>query len=85
MAQLLDQDRLGLDLFQKPRGKAAQLLWVFRQGQGLIEHATSLSHCIPCGNPFLACPADYPAAKGRHVRCGARQFYVGKAVHWTPF
>jgi hypothetical protein len=34
--QLLDQDRLRLHLGQKPRGKAAQLLGVFRQGQGLI-------------------------------------------------
>ena len=50
MAQLLDQDRLRLDLLQKPRREAAQLLWVFRQGQGLIEHVGSLSHCIPCGN-----------------------------------
>jgi hypothetical protein len=48
--QLLDQDRLRLHLGQKPRGEAAQLLGVFRQGQGLIEHAGSLSHCIPCGN-----------------------------------
>lgn len=50
MAQLLDQDRLRLDLGQEPRGEAAQLLGVFRQGQGLIEHDGSLSHCIPCGN-----------------------------------
>ena len=50
MAELLDQDRLRLHLGQKPRGEAAQLLGVFRQGQGLIEHAGSLSHGIPCGN-----------------------------------
>jgi hypothetical protein len=48
--QLLDQDRLRLYLGQEPRGEAAQLLGVFGQGQGLIEHARSLSHCIPCGN-----------------------------------
>jgi hypothetical protein len=50
MAQLLDQDRLRLHFRQKPRGEAAQLLGVFRQGQGLIQHAKSLSHCIRCGN-----------------------------------
>ena len=50
MAKLLDQDRLRLDLGQKPRGEAAQLLRVFGQGQGLIQHARSLSHCIRCGN-----------------------------------
>jgi len=50
MAQLLDQDRLRLDLGQQPRGEAAQLLGVFGQGQGVIQHAGSLSHCIPCGN-----------------------------------
>ena len=50
VAQLLDQDRLCLDLGQKPRGEATQLLGVFRQGQGLIQHAISLSHCIPYGN-----------------------------------
>ncbi len=50
MAQLLDQDRLCLDLGQKPRGEAAQLLRAYRQGQGQIQHARSLSHCIPCGN-----------------------------------
>jgi len=50
----LDQDRLSLHLGQKPRGEAAQLLGVFGQGHGLIEHAGSLSHCIPCGNPSLA-------------------------------
>jgi len=50
MAQLLDQDRLRLDLGQKPCGEAAQLLGVFRQGQGLIEHTGSLSHCIRYGN-----------------------------------
>jgi hypothetical protein len=32
--QLLDQDRLRLDLSQKPRGEAAQLLGVFRQCEG---------------------------------------------------
>ena len=48
--ELLDQDRLRLHLGQKPRGEAAQLLGIFRQGQGLIEHVGSLSHCIPCGN-----------------------------------
>ena len=42
--QLLDQDRLRLHLGQKPRGEAAQLLGIFRQGQGLIEHGRSLSH-----------------------------------------
>ena len=50
MAKLLDQDRLRLHLGQKPRSEAAQLLGVFRQGEGLIEHTRSLSHCIPCGN-----------------------------------
>ena len=50
VAQLLDQDRLCPYLGQKPRGEAAQLLGVFRQSQGPIEHAGSLSHCIPCGN-----------------------------------
>ena len=50
MPELLDQDRLGLHLGQKPRGEAAQLLGVFRQCQGLGEHAESLSHCITCGN-----------------------------------
>jgi len=50
MAQLLDQDCLRLHLRQKPRGEAAQLLGVFRQGQGVIQHVGSLSHCIPCGN-----------------------------------
>jgi len=50
MAQLLDQDRLRLDLGQKPCGEAAQLLGVFRLGQGLIEHTGSLSHCIRYGN-----------------------------------
>jgi hypothetical protein len=50
MAQLLDQDRLCLHLGQEPRGEAAQLLGVFRQGQGLIQHERSLSHCIRCGN-----------------------------------
>ena len=50
MAQLLDQDRLRLHLGQKPRGEASQLLGVFRQSQGLIQHARSLSHCIRCGN-----------------------------------
>ena len=53
MAQLLDQDRLRHHLGQKPRGEAPQLLGAFRQGQGLIEHARSLSHCIPCGNHGL--------------------------------
>jgi hypothetical protein len=48
--ELLDQDRLRLHLRQKPRSEAAQLLRVFWQGQGLIEHAESLSHCILCGN-----------------------------------
>jgi hypothetical protein len=48
--QLLDQDRLRLNLGQEPRCEAAQLLGVFRQGHGLIEHARSFSHCIPCGN-----------------------------------
>ena len=50
MAQLLDQDRLGLHLGQEPRSEAAQLLGVVREGQGLIEHVASLSHCIRCGN-----------------------------------
>ena len=50
VAQLLDQDRLRLHLGQKPRGEAAQLLWIFRQGQDLSEHTESLPHCIPCGN-----------------------------------
>ena len=80
MAQLLDQDRLRLDLFQKPRGEAAQFLWVFRQGQGLIEHVRSLSHCIPCGNPLDPGSADYPAARGRQVRCGARQSIPSKSI-----
>ena len=78
--ELLNQDRLRLDLGQKPRGEAAQLLGVVRQGQGLIEHAGSLSHCIRCGNPFFAGPADYPAAKGRHVRCGARQSIPSRSI-----
>ena len=51
--QLLDQDRLRLDLGLEPRGEAAQLLGVFRQGRGPIEHARSLSHCIRCGNHWL--------------------------------
>ena len=80
MAQLLDQDRLRLDLGQKPRGEAAQFLGVFRQGQGLIEHAGSLSHCIPCGNHLIADQADYPAARGRHVRCGARQSIPSRSI-----
>lgn len=54
--QLLDQDRLRLHLGQKPRGEAAQLLGIFRQGQGLIEHARSLSHGIPYGNHSLVAP-----------------------------
>jgi hypothetical protein len=78
--QLLDQDRLRLHLRQKPRGEAAQLLGVFRQGQGLIQHVGSLSHCIPCGNPSLAGHADYPAAKGCHVRRGARQSIPSKSI-----
>lgn len=80
MAQLLDQYRLRLDLGQQPRGEAAQLLGVFRQGQGLIEHARSLSHCIPRGNPSLAGQPDYPAAKGCHVRCGARQSIPSSSI-----
>jgi hypothetical protein len=48
--QLLDQDRLRRHLGQEPCGEAAQLLGVVRQGQPLIEHAGSLSHCIRCGN-----------------------------------
>ena len=80
VAQLLDQDRLRLHLRQEPRGEAAQLLGVFRQGQGVIEHTGSLSHCIPCGNPSLASPANYPAARGRHVRCGARQSIPSKSI-----
>jgi len=51
--QLLDQDRLRLHLGQKPRGEAAQLLGVLRQGQVLIQHTKSLSHCIRCGNHRL--------------------------------
>jgi hypothetical protein len=50
MTELLDQNRLRLHLGQKPRGEAAQLLGVFRQGQGSIQHVRSLSHCIRCGN-----------------------------------
>ena len=50
MPELLDQDRLRLHFGQKPRGEAAKLLGVFRQGQGLIQHSRSLSHCIRCGN-----------------------------------
>jgi hypothetical protein len=41
MPELLDQDRLRLDPGQKPRGEAAQLLGVFRQGFGHIEHGQS--------------------------------------------
>jgi hypothetical protein len=58
VAQLLDQDRLRLHLGQKPRGEAAKLLGVVRQGQDVIEHGRSLSHGIPCGNPAIACPLD---------------------------
>ncbi len=50
VAQLLDLDRLRLDLRKEPRGEAAQLLGVFRQGKGVFQHLGSLSHCIPCGN-----------------------------------
>ena len=78
--QLLDQDRLRLHLGQKPRGEAAQLLGIFRQGQGLIEHARSLSHGIPYGNHSLVAPPDYPAAKGRHVRSGARQSIPSRSI-----
>jgi hypothetical protein len=39
--ELLDQDRLRLDLGQKPRGEPPQLLGVFRQGFGHIEHGQS--------------------------------------------
>jgi hypothetical protein len=73
VAELLDQDCLRLHLGQKSRREAAQFLWVFRQGQGLIKHGRSLSHTIPCGNPAIARGSDYPAANGRHVRSGARQ------------
>ena len=48
--ELLDQDGLRLYLGQQPRGEAAQLFGVFRQDQGLVQHALSLSHCIRCGN-----------------------------------
>ena len=48
--ELLDQDRLCLDLGQEPRGEAAQFLGAFGQGQGLIQHVGSLFHCIRCGN-----------------------------------
>jgi hypothetical protein len=41
MAELLDQDRLRLDPGQKPRGEPPQLLGVFRQGFGHIEHGQS--------------------------------------------
>jgi hypothetical protein len=80
MAQLLDQDRLRLHLGQKPRGEAAQLFGVFRQGEGLIQHMGSLSHCIPCGNLLAPGSADYPAAKGRQVRSGARQSIPSKSI-----
>jgi hypothetical protein len=43
MPRLLDRDRLGLHLGQQSRGEAAQLLGVFRHGQGSIQHAVSLS------------------------------------------
>ena len=38
VAQLLDQHRLRLHLGEEPRGEGAQLLGVFRQGGGLVEH-----------------------------------------------
>ena len=50
MTELLDQNRLRLHLGQEPRGEAAQLLGVFRQSDGPIQHGYSLSHCIRCGN-----------------------------------
>ena len=50
MTELLDQNRLRLHLDQEPRGEAAQLLGVFRQSDGPIQHGYSLSHCIRCGN-----------------------------------
>jgi hypothetical protein len=80
MAQLLDQDRLRLHLCQKPRGEAAQLLEVFRLGKGLIQHARSLSHCNLCGNPSFARWPSYPAARGRHVRRGARQSIPSRSI-----
>lgn len=80
MARLLDQDRPRLHLGQQPRGKAAQLLGVFRQGQGLIEHGESLSYGLPCGNPAIPERSDYPAAKGRHVLSGARQSMPSSSI-----
>lgn len=44
VAQLLDQHRLRLHLGEEPCGEGAQLLWVFRQGDGLVEHGWSLPH-----------------------------------------
>jgi hypothetical protein len=38
VAQLLDQHRLRLHLGEEPRREGAQLLGVFRQGSGLVEH-----------------------------------------------
>jgi hypothetical protein len=80
MSELLDQDRLRLDLDQKPCGEAAQLLGVFRQDQALIKHGKSLSHGIPCGNPSIAGRVVYPAARGRRVRSGARQSIPSKSI-----
>ena len=80
MAQLLDQDRLRLHLGQEPRGETAQLLGIVRQGQGVVEHARSLSCRNPCGNPAIACPSDYPADRGRQVRSGARQSIPSSSI-----
>ncbi len=47
MTQLLDQDRLGLHLGQKTRREGPQLLRVFRQRSGIVQHGDSLSDWIP--------------------------------------
>ena len=80
MAKLLDQDCLRLYLSQKPRGEGAQLLGVVRQGHGLIQHADSLFCWIPRGNPLIAGLVDYPAARGRQVRSGARQSIPSSSI-----
>jgi hypothetical protein len=82
--QLLDQDCLRLHFRQKPRGESAQFLGVVGQSQGLIEHVISLSHCIRCGNPLDPGSANYPATKGRHVRCSTRQSIPSSSIDNWP-
>jgi hypothetical protein len=73
MAELLDQDRLRLQLGQEARREGPQFIWVFGQQSGLVQHGGSLSDWIPSGNPLTLIPANYPAVSGRQVRCGVRQ------------